>query len=258
MSRKRPRSVSPSNLTPADVYHSQPIHDRSSTFIAAYSPTLSAGTLQNLKEFKDASHKIAAWRRKSQQQSLSQRPIFSLGHDDDGEQYAGKKLERILAERKVEGSIVVARWYGGVLLGPVRFTHIENCAGEAINKWRETKDWEAKPRKTEAEEGTDRAALIASLQQRDQNIVVLRQLLAEKRAQGGAALTSPSAASPAKQICYDTMPLKVLTHLDKARDNTIAFVLKELDTIERMQKTPGVSDGRLVRQNDTNSCLDPS
>ena len=30
---------------------------------------------------------------------------------------------------------MVARWYGGVLLGPVRFRHIENCAREAIKVW---------------------------------------------------------------------------------------------------------------------------
>ncbi len=82
---------------------------------------------------------MAAWRKPSKQRALSKNlpRLFETGSDDDGERYAGKKLERVLEEAGVEGAVVVARWYGGVLLGPVRFTHIEECAREAIGKWRD-------------------------------------------------------------------------------------------------------------------------
>lgn len=49
--------------------------------------------------------------------------------DDDGESAAGGRLLhllQILDARNV--AVVVSRWYGGVLLGPARFTHINNAA----------------------------------------------------------------------------------------------------------------------------------
>ncbi|SNX87093.1 uncharacterized protein MEPE_05803 [Melanopsichium pennsylvanicum] len=60
---------------------------------------------------------------------------FSLQEDkeDDGERWGG---DRVLKVVKEEGAsdvlVVVSRWYGGELLGPVRFDHIENAAREAL------------------------------------------------------------------------------------------------------------------------------
>ncbi|KZT51593.1 hypothetical protein CALCODRAFT_419606, partial [Calocera cornea HHB12733] len=50
---------------------------------------------------------------------------------DDGEQWGGKRILGIMEKEGVSDAlVVVSRWYGGVLLGPVRFTHIEDCARE--------------------------------------------------------------------------------------------------------------------------------
>jgi hypothetical protein len=231
---------------------------------------------------------MVAWRRPSAQRTLGLglaassagvgKTICTTGSDDDGEKYAGKRLERVLIDLDVQGTIVVARWYGGILLGPVRFTHIENVAREAIGKWKskskqrqqtETTQGQAKRQKTaglgggdedEAQLAAERARLARQLAERDNSIVVLRGLLAEKTAkhqpdvlQDGAGAgavasqgtpvqattatgTSSSQSSPAKKMDYSEMPLQRLRQLDKARDATIAFILKQIDKAEEEEK----------------------
>lgn len=62
---------------------------------------------------------------------------FSLQEDkeDDGERWGG---DRVLRVARDEGAsdvlVVVSRWYGGELLGPVRFEHIENAARAALEE----------------------------------------------------------------------------------------------------------------------------
>lgn len=49
--------------------------------------------------------------------------------DDDGETAAGGRLLHLLQIVNAENvMVIVTRWYGGVLLGPARFTHINNAA----------------------------------------------------------------------------------------------------------------------------------
>jgi hypothetical protein len=293
-----------------EVFISEPIRDRSSTFIAHFHPlansqasstgqtakdkslTSTVKTFQTHPDFAAADHRMVAWRRPSAQRTLGLglaassagvgKTICTTGSDDDGEKYAGKRFERVLIDLDVQGTIVVARWYGGILLGPVRFTHIENVAREAIGKWKsksrqrqqaETTEGQAKRQKTagagagagaggddedEAQLAAERARLARQLAERDNSIVVLRGLLAEKTAkhqsdvlQDGAGAvasqgtpvqattatgTSSSQSSPAKKMDYSEMPLQRLRQLDKARDATIAFILKQIDKAEEEEK----------------------
>jgi hypothetical protein len=288
-----------------EVFISEPILDRSSTFIAHFHPlansqasstgqtakdkslTSTVKAFQTHPDFAAADHRMVAWRRPSAQRTLGlglaassagvgKTIVCTTGSDDDGEKYAGKRLERVLIDLDVQGTIVVARWYGGILLGPVRFTHIENVAREAIGKWKtkltqrqqaETTEGEAKRQKTagagggdedEAQLAAERARLARQLAERDNSIVVLRWLLAEKTAkhqpdvlQDGAGAvasqgtpvqattatsTSGSQSSPAKKMDYREMPLQRLRQLDKARDATIAFILKQIDKAEEEEK----------------------
>jgi len=253
MSRKRTRSPSPAvqpavPSTSTQIFRSAPIEDRASTFIAFYSPTSSAQALQAHADFKSASHRIAAWRKPSSQsalsfQSSSQR-VYESGHDDDGEKYAGNKLEKIMADMNAVGAVVVARWYGGILLGPVRFSHIEHCAREAILESRRTETHDrvedrTKQKQRKIDEGEQgRAALMRTLEERDRSITVLRGLLREKM--GSSADSSQTATdapkhSPTKKPDYSAMPLQALRQLDKARDATIAWILKEIDKAEELQ-----------------------
>ncbi|CAD6891486.1 unnamed protein product [Tilletia laevis] len=51
------------------------------------------------------------------------------GADDDGEKWGAQKIAKVIQEENAENVLVfVSRWYGGVLLGPDRFTHITDVA----------------------------------------------------------------------------------------------------------------------------------
>jgi putative IMPACT (imprinted ancient) family translation regulator len=287
MSRKRPRSSSPSSADGPDPNHqsfrSGAVKDRGSTFIALFSPTAPTEDLQDQSDFKTATHRIAAWRKLSAQRALLSGPrhrLFDTGHDDDGEQYAGKRLEKVLTELNVVGAVVVARWYGGILLGPARFTHIENCAREAIEKWRmstvtgkEEVDHPAAQKRKLVDNEARRSALVRVLEERDHSISVLRGLLQEKTEEAApvemdgkyssmkdAAVTpttvtpttvtpttvtpttvtpttvTPTAVTPTKAPNYSTMALPALERLEKARDATISWILKEIEKVEEKQQ----------------------
>ena len=230
MSQKRPRSVSLESA--GRIFRSSPIEDRSSKFIAFFSPTLAAKELQAHIEFKSASHRIAAWKKPSSQRPLNAQQLFDTGHDDDGEKYGGKALEKVLIETEIEGAVVVARWYGGVLLGPVRFDHIKNSARDAIMQWSQDRERSAKRAKVREDE-IAKERLIKTLPERDQSITVLRDLLAEKSQQSSFAPGGKS--TPAKTPEYSILPLATLEKLEHVRDATIGWILKQIEKAEEKQ-----------------------
>lgn len=230
MSQKRARSISPA--PPSRIFKSSPIEDRSSTFVAFYSPILAAKELQAHSEFKSASHRIAAWRKPSSQRALNAQRLLETGHDDDGEKYGGKTLEKVLIEMEVEGAVVVARWYGGVMLGPVRFDHIKNSARDAIMQWSQDRERSAKKAKVREDEA-EKERLIQTLPERDQSIIVLRDLLTEKSRHSSSAPGSQN--SPAKTPDYSTLPLTALEKLEQVRDATIGWILKQIEKAEKAQ-----------------------
>jgi len=233
MSRKRARSRSRSPNLSLSTFKSAPIEDRSSTFVAVYSPTLSAKELQTLPEFKSATHRVAAWRKLSSQRSLNSQPLFETGHDDDGETYGGKAVEKVLVSMDVQGAVVVARWFGGVMLGPVRFEHMRNCAHEAVRMWVTEEEGRVKRVKVE-EDGREKERLVGVLGERDESITVLRGLLAEKTR---AASSQDSADNSAAKVPdYSTLPLATLQKLEQVRDKTIGWVLKKIEEAEEAQQ----------------------
>jgi putative IMPACT (imprinted ancient) family translation regulator len=55
------------------------------------------------------------------------------GTDAHGESAAGGRLLHLLQITDCRGvAVVVTRWFGGVLLGPSRFTHINNAARQLL------------------------------------------------------------------------------------------------------------------------------
>lgn len=170
--------------------------------------------------------------------------LYDLGHDDDGEKWAGTRLQHVLTDTNVEGVVVVARWYGGQNIGPIRFTHIENTAKEAIWKWK-TADVEVKQeqvvKKQKLEEEAARKDLEKDLRERDMNISVLRGLLADKNAKLNDA--EPAPPTPQKPPPdYSKMSMEALKRVDKARDATIAFILKQIDKVDEELKLLEVFD----------------
>jgi len=245
------------------IFESSSIEDRASTFVAAFSPTIASKTLQAHQPYKKASHRILAWRKPSKQQSLSTvtnsnvaaKIIYDTGSDDDGEKYAGKKLEKLLIEMNVTGAVVVARWYGGVLLGPVRFDHIVNVAKEAIQKWQVFVNGEpsskklkvdSTPQLTPQQESEQKERLAKHLANRDESIKVLRGLLAEKKSsksQDNSTSESPKPSQSAQtkvaqSTDYTSMPLTKLRQLEKARDTTISWILKQIEEAEAEKPQP--------------------
>ncbi|KAL8800492.1 MAG: hypothetical protein Q9223_007286 [Gallowayella weberi] len=243
MPQKRPLSPDSVHFS-TNIYRSSRIVDRSSCFIALYSPSLTARELQSLAEVSSATHRIAAWRSPSSQSTLSSsQRTYVTRHDDDGEKYGGKALGSVLSTLNVEGTVVVARWYGGILLGPVRFDHIKNCARDAIGKYTSaTQQQQSKKSKTVADDDTKRNDLIRILPERDQSISILRGLLAEKQSHN---TPSPKAelqkSSPSKVPNYSNLPLSALENLERARDATIGWILGQIEKAEAQLEAP--SDG---------------
>ncbi|KAK3067947.1 hypothetical protein LTR53_014846 [Teratosphaeriaceae sp. CCFEE 6253] len=263
-SQKRKRSPEPSSSsssspsdTAADIHISDPIEDRESKFIGYYSPSLAAPSLQQHPLVKSASHKILAWRKEGKQRSLTGSIAhYETGHDDDGEKHGGRTVEKVLTQTQVTGACVVARWYGGVMLGPVRFRHMEDCAKGAVAKWRAHEEGERRAKRVKEAEEAERGRLARALGERDRSVEVLRAMAGEKEGrvrdallagmaglEAGAesadgagappvvAVASPVAAtaSPKKPaVDYSSMPLDRLRALDKARDATLSFLLKRI------------------------------
>ncbi|KAI4086080.1 MAG: hypothetical protein LQ344_007858 [Seirophora lacunosa] len=240
------RARSPSDSAINNLYISNPIDDRSSKFIAYYSPQLPAQHLQELPELSSALHRIAAWRKPSPQRSLASQPLYDTGHDDDGEKFGGKTLEKVLMATKIVGAIVVARWFGGVLLGPVRFDHIRNCAHDAIGKWKVESVRPVKQVKLQ-EDPERRERLAATLKERDESIAVLRDLLKQKKGQQSASeRTSPQP----KAMDYASLPLAALVRLEQVRDATIGWILKEIEKAEKAEanEQPRVSAANQIEK----------
>jgi hypothetical protein len=242
-----------------ETFHSAKIIEQTSSFIGVFSPTLSAPALQRLPEFRTATHRIAAWRKPSRQKSLTpSKPLFDTNHDDDGESWAGGRLARVLNDTQVEGTVVVARWYGGQNIGPVRFACIENCAKEAIWKWKVAADEAEKEEQSKKQRVDDEAKkreLVEELRHRDHSIAALRRLLAEKKAKLSGEEVAP--ATPLKPTEYAKMGLDVLKRLDKARDATIAAILKQMDKAdEDLKLLDGLADEGLDDLEEVDSAID--
>ncbi|KPV73351.1 uncharacterized protein RHOBADRAFT_45925, partial [Rhodotorula graminis WP1] len=142
-----PSSTGPAR-PPQPVVASDPITDRSSTFVAHAAPCtnhVQAATLHaHVRALRtpshpvECSHEVLAWR------CLGLRPgrtglegeddwRVEGGADDDGEKGAGAVVREVLdREGGVDVAIVVSRLYGGIMLGPARFTHILTVASQAL------------------------------------------------------------------------------------------------------------------------------
>ncbi|XP_031431443.1 protein IMPACT isoform X2 [Clupea harengus] len=76
------------------------------------------------KKIASATHNIYAYRI-----YCEDRNTFLQDCEDDGETAAGARLLHLLQILDVQNvMVVVTRWYGGILLGPDRFKHINNSA----------------------------------------------------------------------------------------------------------------------------------
>lgn len=105
--------------------------DRKSLFLAHVAPITCAEDVTAVVDalcmdprIARATHNICAWRFWHAASGT-----WAADSDDDGEDGAGKRLQLVLQHMEVENAaVVVSRWFGGTLLGPVRFQHINVAA----------------------------------------------------------------------------------------------------------------------------------
>ncbi|KAL2608170.1 hypothetical protein R1flu_026743 [Riccia fluitans] len=128
------------------VHHSrEPLVDRKSVFIASVASVTSVQEVQDVKQYllsnpkiAKATHNILAYRivqprTGKGKHGLEGETVIS-DCDDDGENAAGGRLLHLLEMCKCKNVVVVvSRWYGGTLLGPDRFKHINNVARELLD-----------------------------------------------------------------------------------------------------------------------------
>lgn len=128
---------------------------------------------------------------------------LSASYDDD-EKYGG---EHILRSLKEEGStdtlVVCSRWFGGTMIGPARFKHIEECTKEALRR---------------LEEKEECLGLWSELEELEELIDGYREELEPGRAQGkGQRQNMRSITDPVK-----------LRRLIKAKSMTVKVLLEKV------------------------------
>ncbi|KAG2750861.1 ribosomal protein S5 domain 2-like protein [Suillus brevipes Sb2] len=134
---------------------SQEIRDRGSAFVGsvyrATTPEEAKTAISHHRNIVHAGKKayeISAWRcmmLKHNKSGLGGPDDFEVkaGYDDDGEQWAGSKVSRVMQHEGVlDAVVIVSRWFGGTLLGPARFTHIETCASEVCRAFKRVEEME--------------------------------------------------------------------------------------------------------------------
>lgn len=134
---------------------SQEIRDRGSAFVGsvyrASTPEEAKAAISHHRNVVHAGKKayeISAWRcmmLKHGKSGLGGPDDFEVkaGYDDDGEQWAGSKVSRVMQHEGVlDAVVIVSRWFGGTLLGPARFAHIETCASEVCRTFKRVEEME--------------------------------------------------------------------------------------------------------------------
>ncbi|KAJ7496950.1 ribosomal protein S5 domain 2-type protein [Mycena latifolia] len=211
---------------PQPLATSQEIRDRGSLFVAtiyaAPSPAQAAACIAHLKNVvhaqKPASHEMSAWRcmvLKAGCSGLGGPDDFEVreASADDGERWGGEKILALMRKQGViDAAVIVSRWYGGTMLGPARFSHIETCALEVCREFK---------RREEVEDS------LATLRTLDDILAQLRTELAVSMSQPVPANKTPDYSG---WIDWD---LPKARRLIRARESAINSV-KEL--ISKQQK----------------------
>ncbi|XP_072294265.1 protein IMPACT [Eucyclogobius newberryi] len=119
------------------IKHGNAITDRRSTFQPHLAPVVTPRQVKMVleklyenKKIASATHNIYAYRIYREDKNS-----FLQDCEDDGETAAGGRLLHLLQILDVcNVMVVVSRWYGGILLGPDRFKHINNCARSILQE----------------------------------------------------------------------------------------------------------------------------
>jgi len=158
------------------------------------------------------------------------------GSDDDGERWAGERLIKVLKEEGATDFLVVcSRWFGGTLLGPVRFQHIETAARQAITAYQVAETLEP---------------LYAELATLDSLILDFRRDLATTAPSPSPASSSatlaaiqPNAGIPDYRLIKD---VRKLENLVKAKTRTVQYLGDQVAERDLGGLADGLDDGEEV------------
>lgn len=185
---------------PPNTGISQEIKDRGSVFQGYFVPVFNGqDAAAFIKSFRaspicDAvDHAMSAFRYQAES--------VDIGHDDDGERFSGKRMEDLLTSLNAFGLVIVIRQYGGIMLGPIRFQHILQCAREAYMAYKANR----------SRDTSERDRLLRLLTARDRTISMLRTKLEDTP-------TLSQESQSGREYTQDTVTLKRLLN---ARDRTI-------------------------------------
>ncbi|KAI5062067.1 hypothetical protein GOP47_0022606 [Adiantum capillus-veneris] len=118
------------------ITHGAPFTEKRSTFQAHLACVNSVDQVETVMEallrnrkIAGATHNIMAYRI-----NIPEKGTVLQDCDDDGETAAGGRLLHLLQIiDAINVVVVVSRWFGGILLGPDRFKHINNAARSLLN-----------------------------------------------------------------------------------------------------------------------------
>jgi len=251
--KKSRQTVLSSNLTPivptlpTNSTVSAPIEDRKSKFIGYFIPltvpsavSRHRSELENLPELAEADHKIMAW-------NVGR----STGFNDDGEKWAGRKLLEVLTSNEDQGILCVARWYGGIMLGPARFDHIVHVAADALATYHiaqrkppalsppTIQGPKSSPPPRIAADYYERERLVRVLRGKDMTVEYLRAMITAKKLERGKGNSAPT--SPSKIKNYEGVQVEGLQRLVVARDATIKSlrdIMMELSSCSETDDKP--------------------
>ncbi|KIK94779.1 hypothetical protein PAXRUDRAFT_142154 [Paxillus rubicundulus Ve08.2h10] len=220
--------VTSSRPPPTTVATSQEIRDRGSAFVGnvyrATTPHDAKAAVHHHKHVVHAGkevYEISAWRcmvLKAGRTGLGGTDDFELvvGYDDDGEQRAGSKVLKVMqTEGVIDAVVIVSRWFGGTLLGPVRFTHIETCASEVCRKFRKVEEMEECIQTLKTLDGL-LATLRAELQNRTSTITSEEGASASQ-----SSLEARTSKPPDYSIMQEGLDLTKAKRLIHARESAI-------------------------------------
>lgn len=208
---------SPSLQVPSLIASSSEIVDLDSVFIAHAASVSSAAQAEVFRRHvreqhanDEAGHEMMGWRclipKAGKDGSGSEMDwMLKSGQDDDGEKWSGEKIVKVMeSESKVDVCVVVSRWFGGTLLGPRRFKHIESATRQAL----------ANLDKLELEHQS-----LSRLQSLDKEVQRLCEALSKKGV----------VASPGKQPDYSGADMSKMQRLISAREKRIQLLKGQLD-----------------------------
>jgi len=218
--------ISSTRPKPTALFESAEIQDRDSVFVASIYPATTPDEARKaINHHKNtvhgprkAAHEMAAWRYmalKTGKSGLGGPSDFEVkgNSDDDGEKYGGNRILKVMQNQGIiDAVVIVSRWFGGTLLGPVRFTHIEQSASEVCTKFKDKELVED---------------YVQQLKSLDEEVISLRKQLASESG------TSEASKSPSKATNYDqlleSLDVDKAKRLVTARGKAVATLRKIQD-----------------------------